>query len=72
MLSKKEFTQKLAKKLREARQTKKMSQEELSHRAELYRTYVGHIETARYCPSGYVIYKLITALGIKPSDILPV
>lgn len=70
MLSKTEFTQRLAKRIKKLRAAKKMSQEELAHDAQLYRTYINHIESGRYSPSGYVIYKISTALGIKPSEIL--
>jgi len=69
-LSKKQFTKKLAKRIKEAREDKKLSQEELAHRAGLYRTYIGHIENARYSPSAYVVYKIAKALNIKLSDLL--
>lgn len=70
MLSKVEFTKKLAKRVKELRLIKKLSQEQLAHDAELYRTYVNHIESGRYAPSGYVIYKLAHALRVKPADLL--
>jgi len=62
MLTKKQFTIKLAKKIRQLRKEKGMSQEELAHEAGLYRTYVGHIEKGRYSPSAYVLYKIKGAL----------
>lgn len=64
MLTKKQFTIKLAKKIRQLRKEKGMSQEELAHDAGLYRTYVGHIEKGRYSPSAYVLYKIKKALGV--------
>lgn len=70
MLSKTEFTQRLAKRVKEVRMTKRISQEQLAHDAQLYRTYINHIESGRYSPSGYVIYKIAVALGMEPSDIL--
>ena len=39
-----------------------MSQEDLAHKAGLYRTYVGHLENARYSPSAYVLYKIAEVL----------
>jgi len=72
MVTKKEFTKRLAKKVQETRRKKNMSQEELADRAELYRTYVGHIENGRYSPSGYVLYKLIRALGVNPKELLEI
>ena len=70
MLSKKEFTQKLAKRIKQLREAKGISQEELAYRAGLYRTYVGHLENARYSPSSYVVYKIARALKVKSSDLL--
>lgn len=71
MLSKSEFTQRLAKRVKELRMAKKLSQEQLAHDAQLYRTYINHIESGRYSPSGYVIYKIAAALKVNPSDLLP-
>ena len=65
MFTKKQFTIKLAKKIRQLRKEKGMSQEELAHEAGLYRTYVGHIEKGRYSPSAYVLYKISRALKVK-------
>lgn len=70
MLSKREFTLKLAKRLRELREKEGMSQEELADRAGLYRTYIGHIENGRYSPSAYVVYKIAKSLGVGASDTL--
>lgn len=70
MLSKSEFTKGLARKIKELREAKRMSQEQLAHEAQLYRTYINHIETGRYSPSSYVVYKIAHALGIKSSDLL--
>lgn len=67
MLDKKEFTAKVAKRVKELRNQKKISQEELADQAELYRTYINHIETGRYSPSAYVLYKISQALGVKLS-----
>lgn len=70
MLSKNEFTTKLGKRIKGLRETKGINQEELAERAELYRTYVGHIENGRYSPSAYVIYKIAKSLGVGASDVL--
>lgn len=67
MLNKKEFTGKIAKRVKELRNQKKISQEELAHQAQLYRTYINHIESGRYSPSAYVLYKISQALGVKLS-----
>lgn len=67
---KKEFAQRLAKRLREVRLSKKLSQEELAHRAGYYRTYVGHIETATYSPSAHTIWRLAKAMDVDPGELL--
>ena len=71
MLSKNNFTQEVAKRLKRAREEKQISQEELADKAGLYRTYVGHIENGRYSPSSYVLYKIAVALGVPFSEIIP-
>lgn len=71
-LSKDVFTKRVAEKVRKARVRKGMSQEELAHEANLYRTYIHHVEAGRYSPSAYVIYKIAKALGISHSELLPV
>lgn len=47
MLTKIQFTKQIAQNIKKIRQRAGISQEELADRAELYRTYVGHIEKAR-------------------------
>ena len=71
MISKKQIAQSVGKELRRQRTKKKLSQEELAHKAGLYRTYIGHIEVGRYMPSVYTIYKISQALKVKSSDLLP-
>ena len=70
MLDKNQFTKKVAQRVKELRNQKRMSQEELAHQAELYRTYVNHIESGRYSPSAYVLYKIAHALGIRISKLI--
>lgn len=67
---KKEFAKRLAKRVRDMRLSKKLSQEELAHRAGYYRTYVGHIETATYSPSAHTIWRLAKAMDVDPGDLL--
>ena len=68
MLSKKEFTIEIAKRIKKWREKRNVSQEELAHRAGLYRTYVGHLENARYSPSAYVLYKIGKTLRVDISE----
>ena len=71
VLLKDAFTKKLAERIKTAREESGMSQEELSHQAGLYRTYVGHLENAKYTPTAYVLYKISKALKIKADSLLP-
>ena len=59
-----------AKNLRKLRQAKKMSQEELAHRADLDRTYISSLERCVYSPSIEVLDRLATALGVEIIDLL--
>jgi transcriptional regulator with XRE-family HTH domain len=72
MLSKKEFTERLARRVKQVRVEKGISQEELAYQAGLYRTYVGHIENARYSPSSYVLYRIAKALKVELKNLLSV
>ena len=69
--SKKEFTHNLAENIKKARKAKGMGQEALAHEAGLYRTYVGHIETGKYSPSAYIVYKIAKALKVNVSELYP-
>lgn len=67
---KKEFAKRLAKRLKEVRLSKNLSQEELAHRAGYYRTYVGHIETATYSPSAHTVWRLAKAMNVDLGELL--
>jgi len=64
-LEKKEFAKKIGKYLRKIRESKKISQENLSLKAGYYRTYVGKIEQGYYSPSLHTIWRLSHALGLS-------
>ena len=70
MLSKKDFTVEVGKRIKKWREKRGMSQEELAYKAGLYRTYVGHLENARYSPSAYVLYKIAKVLRVEISEFL--
>ena len=65
-----EIRETFAKNLRKLRQAKKMSQEELAHRADLDRTYISSLERCVYSPSIEVLDRLATALGVEIIDLL--
>jgi len=51
--------------LRKLRESKGISQEDLSLKAGYYRTYVNKIETGNYSPSLHTIWRLSHALGMN-------
>jgi transcriptional regulator with XRE-family HTH domain len=71
MLSKSQFTIEIGKRIRKWREKRNMSQEELADRAGVYRTYIGHLENARYSPSSYMLYQISKALKVPMVDFLP-
>lgn len=58
--------------VRELRNLKKMSQEELAGAAGLDRTYIGSVERGRRNISLVNILKIARVLGVKPSLLLEV
>jgi transcriptional regulator with XRE-family HTH domain len=56
--------------VRQLREGKGWSQEELAERSDLNRSYVGEIERARVIPSIVTAQKLATALGINMVGLL--
>lgn len=71
MYDKQKVTELVGDSIRKQREEAGLSQEELSAKADLYRTYVGHVEVGRYTPSIYTLYKIARALKVKVSEIIP-
>ena len=65
-----EIREVLAINLRRLRQAQGLSQEELSHRAEIDRTYVSALERCVYAASIDVVDRLATVLGVEAADLL--
>lgn len=65
---KQEFASAIGKHLRSIRESKNMSQEQLSNKAGYYHTYVNKIEQGKYSPSLHTIWRLSHALGISLSE----
>lgn len=65
---KKEFGVKIGRHLRKLRDSKGMSQEQLSMQAGYYRTYVNKIEQGYYSPSLHTIWRLSHTLGMNLED----
>ena len=71
MLSKEEFTREVGKRIKFYRNKIGISQEELAYRCGLYRTYVGHLENARYSPTAYVLWKIAKELKVPIEKFFP-
>lgn len=65
----KEFTRQLSERLKEARKSKKLTQQELAEKAGLHLTYVGHLELGKYHPTVYVMWKIAKALGVSMNEL---
>lgn len=69
MISKKEILIKFGERVREIRKEKGLSQEELSFKADLHRTYIGMIERAEKNISLVNIEKIANALQVSINDL---
>ena len=58
-------------KVRELREAKGWSQEELGFESGLHRNYVGRIERGEQNVAVVNLAKLAKALGVRPSELLP-
>lgn len=59
-----EFTKHFAERLKEIRKEKHVTQQQLAERASLHITYIGHLETAKYHPTVFVVWKIAKALNV--------
>jgi transcriptional regulator with XRE-family HTH domain len=69
MITKKEILIKFGEKVREVRKKKGLSQEELSFKADLHRTYIGMIERAEKNITLLNIEKIANALEVSIKDL---
>jgi transcriptional regulator with XRE-family HTH domain len=60
----------LGRHLQQARKKAGLSQEELSFRAGLDRTYISHLERDLNSPSLNVLFRICAALGIRASTLI--
>lgn len=61
----------LGNKLRKARERKELTQEEVAKKSGVSVNYYARIERGEVNPSVEKIHKIIVALGVKSSEILP-
>lgn len=67
---KKEFAKEFGRYIRKVRNDASLSQAELAHQVHLHSTYIGHIETGRYTPSMFVIWKIAQVLKMDLKELL--
>ncbi len=65
-----QFTQQLAKRIKQLRKQQGVTQEELSFRAGLGLSYLGHLERGLHNPRSFVCWKIANALNITLSEFL--
>ncbi len=70
MISNSEILKKFGDRVRQLRKQKDISQEELAHRADLHRTYIGMIERAEKNITLLNIEKIANALEVEISELL--
>lgn len=70
MILNSEILKKFGERVRELRKQRDISQEELAHRADLHRTYIGMIERAEKNVTLLNIEKIANALEVKVSEML--
>jgi transcriptional regulator with XRE-family HTH domain len=71
MLSKTKFTEIIGTNLKRIRNKKGLTQDELSHRCGLYRTYINLIETSKRTPSSYSLFRIASALKVPVDELYP-
>ncbi len=70
-MAKKNIYEEVGDRLRQLREKKGWSQEELGFKSGLHRNYIGGIERGERNVALINIEKLAKALGIRPRDMLP-
>lgn len=60
----------LALNLRKLRRARRLSQEELAHRAKIDRTYISSLERCVYAAGIDVVDRLARVLGVEAADLL--
>ena len=60
----------LMQRLKDVRNSKKMTQQEVSEKAGLHLTYISHLELGKYRPTLFVAWKIANALGVSLDKLL--
>lgn len=67
-----EITKLISENIKRIRESKKLLQAEVASKAEINSNYYAKVERGEAKPSGVTLVKIIKALGVKSTDILPV
>ena len=70
IMKKSEINIRIGNRIREIRQSKGLSQEQLAEIAEVHRTYIGMIERAEKNITLVSLEKIVKALGLEIKDLL--
>ncbi len=65
----KDYVEKLREKLKEIRKSKGLKQEKLSEMAGLDQTYIGSLESGRFHPTVFVLWKISKALDVSIAEL---
>ncbi len=67
--AKKKFLKGFGAKIQEVRKKQSLSQEKLSDKTEIERSYMGRIERGESNPPIYTVHKILKALGVSASEL---
>ena len=65
---KREFATRIAKRLKELRKSKLLTQEQLAFKAGYSRNVIGNFEQAVNSPTAHTLWRLAAALEVEPAD----
>lgn len=65
------INKKLGSNIREIRQQKHLTQEEVAYKAKLDYSYINQIENGKRNPSMDAVERIAKALGVKTKDLIP-
>jgi transcriptional regulator with XRE-family HTH domain len=67
---KRDFAKIIGLRIRDVRKQQGFTQEKLAEAAGYDSAYIGHIETGRYSPSVYTVWRMAKAMGVDLGDML--
>ncbi len=70
ILRKNELTIEISHRIKEIRESKNYTQEQLAEKSKVDRSYIGHIEQGKKCISIFTAKKIAEGLGLTLSDLL--